>query len=173
MSVSTYKSCKKIQTLWNLWQVIAKLAITDYQDGEDKGSDRLQSKVAILCWHHIPRCHQPFERGSLWWIQIADRVFVILCLLVFFYATAGMIRSVWPCHEEIGLQQNTQNDVQLQAMYLWHIILGALADDMMHYRVNGHVTNHKICNKKKQELHQCIKSSALLVLLIISDNQND
>ena len=41
---------------------------------------------------------------------------------------------------------------------------------MMHCRVCGHVTKQKICNKKKQELHQCIKSNALLVLLIISDN---
>ena len=55
-------------------------------------------------------------------------------------------------------------------MYLWHIRFGALAGDMMHCRVYGHVTKQKICNKKKQELHQCIKSNALLVLLIISDN---
>ena len=95
--------------------------------------------------------------------------------LFLFDATAGMIQSVWPCHEAIGMQQSTHNDVQfkLQAMYLWHIIFGALAGDMMHCRVYGHVTKQKICNKKKQVLHQCIKSNALLVILIISDNDND
>ena len=164
---------KKSKHFGNCDKYLQSTQLHDYQDGEDRGSDRLQCKVAILCWHHIPPCHQPFERT--WVIVMNSNCRSCICEPLFLFdATAGMIQSVWPCHEAIGMQQNTHNDVQfkLQAMYLWRIIFCALAGDMMHCRVYGHVTKQNICNKKKQVLHQCIKSNALLVILIISDNDN-